>query len=108
MRELRVREAINIAKANGIKVKKGELACVLWPNSTASGAKCNLCNMEANKMKKITIEQVSLLCNILGVSADFLFGLTDNPVPIENGRAAIREESLKILEAAEIIKETIK
>lgn len=78
---IRITEAITYAKEKGLlgKKQKAELAQALWPNSTARAAYMNFLNLETGKSKKIDVATVPVLCNMLGVSADFLFGLTDTP-----------------------------
>ena len=77
----RLKEAIAYAKEKGLlgKKQKKELAQALWPNSTPRAAYMNFLNLESGKSKKIDVANVPTICRILGVSADFLFGLTDVP-----------------------------
>ena len=76
---IRITEAITYAKEKGLlgKKQKAELAQALWP--TARAAYMNFLNLETGKSKKIDVATVPVLCNMLGVSADYLFGLTDTP-----------------------------
>lgn len=97
MEKLRLKEAILFAKSQGKAVNKLDLAKALWPDSSDSTARANLCNLEACRCKKIDMEHVSILCKALGVSSDYLFGLTENPRPV----------SAKITVVPEIISETI-
>jgi len=77
----KLKEAIAYAKEKGLlgKKQKKELAQALWPNSTPHAAYMNFLNLETGRSKKVDIEKVPTICRILGVSADFLFGLTDVP-----------------------------
>lgn len=77
----RLKEAIAYAKEKGLlgKKQKKELAQALWPNSTPRAAYMNFLNLKTGRSKKVDIEKVPTICRILGVSADFLFGLTDVP-----------------------------
>ena len=77
----KLKEAIAYAKEKGLlgKKQKKELAQALWPNSTPRAAYMNFLNLETGRSKKVDIEKVPTICRILGVSADFLFGLTDVP-----------------------------
>lgn len=77
----KLKEAIAYAKEKGLlgKKQKKELAQALWPNSTPRAAYMNFLNLETGHSKKVDIEKVPTICRILGVSADFLFGLTDVP-----------------------------
>lgn len=76
---IRITEAITYAKEKGLlgKKQKAELAQALWPNSSPRAAYMNFLNLETGKSKKIDTATVPILCKMLGVSADFLFGLTD-------------------------------
>lgn len=78
---IRITEAITYAKEKGLlgKKQKAELAQALWPNSNARAAYMNFLNLESGKSKKVDIATVPIICSMLGVSADFLFGLTDTP-----------------------------
>ena len=78
---IRITESINHAKEKGLlgKKQKAELAQALWPNSSPKAAYMNFLNLETGKSKKIDIATVPILCSMLGVSADYLFGLTDTP-----------------------------
>ena len=77
----KLKEAIAYAKEKGLlgKKQKKELAQALWPNSTPHAAYMNFLNLKTGRSKKVDIEKVPTICRILGVSADFLFGLTDVP-----------------------------
>lgn len=77
----RLKEAIAYAKEKGLlgKKQKKELAQALWPNSTPRAAYMNFLNLESGKSKKIDVANVPVICNILGVSSDYLFGLVDIP-----------------------------
>lgn len=78
---IRITEAINYAKEKGLlgKKQKADLAQALWPNSNPKAAYMNFLNLETGKSKKIDVATVPIICNMLGVSADYLFGLTDTP-----------------------------
>lgn len=76
---MNIKEAINRAKANGWIKSKVQLAQILWPNSTKKSAYMNLLNLESGKSIKIDTDMVSLLCSILKVSADYLFGISNVP-----------------------------
>lgn len=78
---IRLAEAMAYAKEKGLlgKKQKAELAQALWPKSNPKSAYMNFLNLESGKSKKVDVEQVPIICSILGVSADFLFGLTDTP-----------------------------
>lgn len=77
----KLNEAIAHAKEKGLVGKKEltSLAEVLWPGSKKHSAYVNFLNLKTGRTKKVDIENVPTICRILGVSADFLFGLTDVP-----------------------------
>lgn len=72
---------MNYAKQIGLlgKQQKAELAMALWPKSSKKAAYMNLLNLETGKSKKIDVASVPILCRFLGVSADFLFGISEVP-----------------------------
>lgn len=77
----KINEAIAYAKEKGLLGKKEimNLAQVLWPESNERAAYMNFLNLKSGKSKKVDIESVPTICRILGVSADYLFGLSENP-----------------------------
>lgn len=77
----KLNEAIAYAKEKGLVGKKEltSLAEVLWPESNKHSAYMNFLNLKTGRSKKVAIENVPTICRILGVTADFLFGLTDVP-----------------------------
>lgn len=94
----RLKESIKMAKDNGVLGRKAEFAQSMWPNSSARSARMNLSNLVSGKSKKIDIENVPLVCERLGVSADYLFGLSDVPNQkeskdniVEHARAIIEQ-----------------
>lgn len=78
MGNLKLNEAVIYAKKTK-KVKKYLLAKVMWPDSSREASHTNFSNLCNGKSKKIDIDAVPFLCRELGVSADFLFGMTNNP-----------------------------
>lgn len=101
---IRITEAITYAKEKGLlgKKQKAELAQALWPNSTARAAYMNFLNLETGKSKKIDVATVPVLCNMLGVSADYLFGLTDTPNYSEK-QQAIADKAREIVTLASAV-----
>ena len=77
----RLRESIAYAKEKGLlgKRQKQDLAQSLWPESSPRAAYMNFLNLETGKSKKVDVANVPVLCSILGVSADYLFGISDTP-----------------------------
>ena len=83
MGNLRLDESFAVAKENGNKIKKLELARILWPESKDKTAHTNMSNLMHGKVKKIDIEAVPIICEKLGVTADYLFGLASEPTKSE-------------------------
>lgn len=98
---MRLKEAIAYAKEKGLlgKKQKKELAQVLWPKSTPRAAYMNFLNLENGKSKKIDVESVPTLCSVLGVSADYLFGISNNPTTADKS-SAITDKAREIIELA--------
>ena len=73
----RIKDALAYAKEKGLIKKNSDLANELWCNSTEKSAHMNFRTPIEGKRKKINIADVPLICKTLGVSADYLFGLSD-------------------------------
>lgn len=76
MGNLKLNESFEFAKCEGKKVMKRELASELWPDSRDKTANANISNLCNGKTKKIDIDAVPIICERLGVTADFLFGIS--------------------------------
>lgn len=87
---LKLNEAVKYAKTTK-RVRKTNLAQMLWPESTSRTARANFSNLISGKNKKIDISAVPIICSELGVSADFLFGLSMEP----NG--GVNEDMMKAI-----------
>lgn len=79
MDNFKLSDAFVYAKNNGNKVMKRDLAKILWEDSREKTAVANISNLCNGKTKKIDIEAVPIICEKLGITADYLFGLTHNP-----------------------------
>lgn len=75
---IRIEAAIARAKENGRTVKKKEIAMRLWPNSTETAQQVNMTNLCNGKTARIGIDWPNIICEMTGVSADYLFGLTND------------------------------
>ena len=73
----RIKEALAYAKEVGLINKDYELANKLWSDSSEKSAYMNFRNLIIGKSKKINIGDVPYICKTLGVSADYLFGLSE-------------------------------
>ena len=76
---LKINEAFDYAKKEGRRVKKFDMAQELWSESSLRAAQANLSNLCSGFTKKIDIAMVPIICERLGVTADYLFGLSEHP-----------------------------
>ena len=74
----RLREAYENAKSRGLVKGRGEFADSLWCNKRGRNAYVNFLNLERGKTKTIEIEMIPKICKKLGISADYLFGISNN------------------------------
>lgn len=78
MKNFRIEEAIAVAKSNGKKIRKQDLAKKLWPETEKESAqRVNMANLCNGKIKKINPEWIDIICAETGCSADFLLGRTE-------------------------------
>lgn len=89
MSTFRLKESLLYAKENGLTKSKKEIARIIWPESGEVCARVNMSNLESGRCKRIETKNVAVLCGILGVSADYLFGLTNNPCPVSSASMAV-------------------
>lgn len=97
-----IKESIEYAKEKGLIKKKTELAPLLWEKSPYKSAYMNLANLINGKSKKIDIVNVEKLCKKLGVSADYLFGLTESPSQ-ESYSEVVKGKAKEIITIAETL-----
>ena len=74
---IRVEEAIARAKQRGDKLFKKDIAARLWPDSTPEAQQVNMTALCSGRKKAVDPEWVRIICEMTGVSADFLFGLSN-------------------------------
>ena len=91
MSNFKINEAFAYAKEMGNKVMKKDLALMLWKKSKEKSALANVSNLCNGKTKKVDIDAVPVICGLLGVTADFLFGLSIYPTRGEETKA-LREK----------------
>lgn len=72
---IRIDAAIAFAKENGIRVKKKDLALMMWPDANEATRTVNMVNLSSGRRKSILPEWVRIICRECGCSADFLFGI---------------------------------
>ena len=93
----RLKECMNRATENGLLGKKRDLAQTIWAGSSEKSARMNLSNLSNGKSQRIDIRAVPIICAKLGVTADYLFGISDNPTP-DASRQAIADKAREIIE----------
>lgn len=79
----RIREAFDYAKSCGRTVKKKDLSVLLWEKSSTATARANFTNLQSGRVRKLEAEKIIIICNYLGVTADYLLGLSDSPTRYE-------------------------
>lgn len=91
------KQAIKRGRERG--VTRQQLCEALYPNVPFENATHNLANLINGKSKKVDIDAVPTICKLCGVSADYLFGLTDNPEGADF--AEVRKAILDAMDASE-------
>lgn len=71
----RIKMAIALLEEKGKEFDRKDLANALWPNSEDNSSLPQLSKLINGKMSTIRPEWVSILCEKLECSADFLFGI---------------------------------
>ena len=79
MERLRLKEAFAYAQDCGIKINRTEVAQKLWPDSSVSTRRSNLCNLESGVTTRVKVDWVVWLTHYCGCTADMLFGLEPFP-----------------------------
>lgn len=74
---MRLEQALARAKEQGKKVLKKDLAAKLWPDSSPAAQQVNMTSLCAGKTAKISPDWVSIICNELGCTPNFLFGFSE-------------------------------
>lgn len=74
----RLKELLEESKQDGVLVR--DVAKVLFPNTSERNAYHNINNLVLGKVTRINVNDVPKLCAILGVSADYLFGMDNRKV----------------------------
>lgn len=75
---MRLEAAIARAKESGKKVLKKDIAARLWPDRTPEARQVNMTKLLTGKTLRIEPGWVEIICEMTGVSADFLFGLSND------------------------------
>lgn len=74
---LRVGEAIERAKAKGIKVFRKDIAARLWSGSSESTQKVCITNLCSGKTKRVEVEWIKTICEMCDCTPNYLFGYED-------------------------------
>lgn len=74
---MRIEQAIARAKEQGKKVLKKDIAARLWPDSSEAGQQVNMTALCSGKTTKINPDWVTIICEMTGCTADFLFGFSN-------------------------------
>lgn len=75
---MRIEQAIARAKEQGKKVLKKDIAARLWPDSTPAAQQVNMTSLCNGVTTRISPDWVTVICEMTGCSADFLFGISNN------------------------------
>ena len=74
---LRIDLALAKAKTEGRNVMKKDIAARLWPKSSTAAQRCNMSALCTGDTRRIDPEWVIIICQMLGCSSDYLFGLSN-------------------------------
>ena len=74
MPQFRLKEAIAKAEANGLKVKKIDLAEKIWPGRNKQTLQVNMTNLCNGSTQRINPDWVDIICRELKTDPNFLFG----------------------------------
>lgn len=74
---IRIEQALARAKEKGLKVLKKDVAARLWPDSLPSAQQVNMTKLCSGKTARIDPEWINIICEMTGVSADFLLGIKE-------------------------------
>lgn len=70
----RINEAVALTTVRGKRVKKKDIAAKLFPDSVESTANQNMVNICSGNKKSLSAQQINIICDMCGCSADFLLG----------------------------------
>jgi len=74
---IRIESAIARAKEQGIKVTRRDIAARLWPDATPINQSVKIGLLIRGKTTRIEPRWVGIICEMTGVSADFLLGISN-------------------------------
>lgn len=73
--KIKINEAIAFATMNGKKITKTAIAARIWPTSAPLTRRANMTNLCTGKTDKINPEWISIICEMTGCDANFLFDI---------------------------------
>lgn len=79
MAKIRLEEALIYAKEHGRQVLKKDLAAKMWPDSSEPAQQVNMTNLCNGRRTSVEPEWVQIICKECGCTADFLFGIDEQP-----------------------------
>lgn len=77
MGNLKIKESLAYATAMGKEIDKRDLAAKVFPEASPDCQYQKFQHLLAGRTLRVKPETVVIICQETGVSADFLFGLTD-------------------------------
>lgn len=75
---IRLQEAIARSKRMGVKILKKDLAARLWPESSEASQQIRMTALCQGKLKMIRPEWITIICDVCGCTADYLFGRAES------------------------------
>ena len=79
---LRIDEAIEVAKQNGTKVLKKDIAQRIWNSENPKIAGTNMARLVKGTKATVRPEWIATICAMTGVDANFLLGIGAKPVKL--------------------------
>lgn len=74
---IRINAAFAAAKERGKKVRKKELAALMWPEAPETNRMRSIGNLASGRTTRIEPEWLNIIAEYCGVSIDFLLGNTN-------------------------------
>lgn len=75
--KLKIEEAIAMARVNGQKIMKTDIAARIWPNNVLSAQRVNMTRLCTGETASVKPEWINIICDMTGCTADFLLGRTN-------------------------------
>ena len=75
MARLRISEALKAySDRTGERMTQNDLAAKIYPDASPQSRAINLSRLSTGKAKTVNLETIKIICNLTGVSPNFLFG----------------------------------